>query len=168
MPKGKFWRIPLEDRFMANVEITDGCWFWRGTVQVNGYGTVSLKYIKAHRLSYEIFNGPIPKGLWVCHSCDIKICVNPEHLWLGTVKDNSGDAAKKGLYRPLLGDENPCCKLSEDEVRAIRKELRNGKRVCELGRKYGVRHTAISRIRDGERWGWLDNPNFKQRTATAV
>lgn len=83
-------------------EPNTGCWLWTGAViPVSGYG--QMRYgkgtpKKAHRVSYEIFVGPIPDGLYVCHRCDTPLCVNPDHLFLGTAKDNAQDAMRKGRY----------------------------------------------------------------------
>lgn len=74
------------------------CWEWMGTKNPNGYGRFSSRYFstQAHRASWEIFVGPIPDGLFICHKCDNKSCVNPEHLFLGTQHDNMQDMAQKG------------------------------------------------------------------------
>jgi len=87
-------------RFNAKYYINDtGCWLWRGSDRFN-YGTfyMNRKIHYAHRVSYELFVGQIPRKLMVCHSCDVKSCVNPSHLFLGTQKDNMKDYGLKG-YR---------------------------------------------------------------------
>jgi len=87
------------ERLLSKVEVDDnGCWLWTGSKNKKGYGQVfyNSKLIKAHRFSYEVFKEPIPKGMHVCHSCDIPSCINPDHLWVGTAKDNMIDMGKKG------------------------------------------------------------------------
>ena len=88
-------------RFLMMVDRRpEGCWPWRGTIGANGYGNVRIggKRISAHRLAYEVFCGPIPAGLLVCHRCDHPSCCNPGHLFLGTSKDNSADMLAKGRH----------------------------------------------------------------------
>lgn len=90
---------PLIDRFWSRVNRghPDHCWTWEG-LKSKGYGYLCHEgiYIRAHRLSYEIHNGEIPKGLLICHHCDEPSCVNPVHLFLGTNRDNMIDALRKG------------------------------------------------------------------------
>ena len=91
---------PTEERFWKYVDKGDDCWLWTGTLYRNGYGNLwdpaAGRKVLVHRYSYELHNGPIPDGLMVCHSCDVRHCVNPEHLWVGTASDNLGDMAVKG------------------------------------------------------------------------
>ena len=86
---------PFEDKYIP--EPNSGCWLWIRGVDGGGYGHTNKGY--AHRLAYERYVGPIPKGLLVCHKCDTIICINPDHLFLGTQKDNMADAARKGRLR---------------------------------------------------------------------
>ena len=88
----------LRCRLMSKVLIKESCWEWCGTLMKNGYGKLryETKFLGVHRVSYELHKGKITDNLWVLHTCDNKKCVNPDHLWLGTVKDNSSDAKKKG------------------------------------------------------------------------
>ena len=92
-------------RFLKFVNKTSNCWLWTGGIFKCGYGKFrgpTGKTIYAHRFSYEIHKGEIPKDKWVLHTCDIRLCVNPWHLWLGTRLENMQDASKKGRVHPKL------------------------------------------------------------------
>jgi len=101
-------KTPYE-RMMERVEIKkNGCWIYTGFVNEYGYGRIrnnGFKYL-THRLSFEHFFGSIPEGILVCHKCDIPSCVNPQHLFLGTHKDNFDDALKKGRRNPVEQAKN--------------------------------------------------------------
>jgi hypothetical protein len=92
----------LAERFWGKVERTDTCWLWRGTRTPNGYGQLRVgppwRYALAHRVAYVLHHGPLPPGQVVAHTCDVRHCVNPAHLWLGTQADNLQDMARKGRH----------------------------------------------------------------------
>lgn len=97
--RNKIFRpIPIEIRFWKKVEKTNDCWLWIAGKYPDGYGVFwnGTTYDGAHRISWELHYGEIPKGMLVCHTCDNPPCVNPEHLWIGTKKDNNNDRTKKG------------------------------------------------------------------------
>lgn len=131
-----------------------GCWEWDGILADNGYGriTVGHKHLKAHRYSYELFIGPIPEGLWVLHDCDNRRCVNPEHLYAGTPKENARDMHSRGRAWVRSGAESPAAKLTQKDVDDIRKRLTNGETTRMLGEEYGVHSSTISRLNTRRRW----------------
>lgn len=92
----------IKCRFLSFVDKTDDCWLWNGKRNKAGYGRFSFNrdnlYMAAHRSSFTLFKGEISEGLLICHSCDNPPCVNPDHLWMGTPKDNSQDCIKKGRF----------------------------------------------------------------------
>lgn len=94
-------KLKTEESFWARVHKTEGCWFWESTKNHNGYGIVSRRAgnTLAHRVAWTLTHGEIQDGLYVCHKCDTPPCVNPDHLFLGTQKDNVQDMIKKGRYR---------------------------------------------------------------------
>ena len=154
-------RKTLQERFdkkwKENPET--GCWEWTASTDAYGYGQISSGYKmrKAHRVSYEMFNGPIPEGegyhgTCVCHRCDNRKCVNPKHLFLGTTADNTRDMVEKG--RSPKGDGHPNAKFTPGEVELIRAALDRlpygG--LTFIARWFGVGKSTICSIRKGRRW----------------
>lgn len=132
-----------------------GCWLWIGRYGPRGYGQMrpgrGEREYRAHRLSWEIYRGPIPVGLHVLHKCDVPECVNPEHLFLGTDQDNADDCASKRRHRR--------CGLSMAQVDEIRRRRESGETLMSLAAAYGVAHTTIRGILVGKtRWALEDTP----------
>ena len=140
----------IEDKVVRIPE--GGCWVWMGTTTSRGYGQLISDNKKhyAHRASYEAFVGPIPKGKYVCHSCDNVYCVNPNHLFLGTQKENLRDMASKG--RSTKGEKNARAKLTEDMVRQIKRGIDMGRTDTGLSFAWGVSRQTINNIRNGKVW----------------
>lgn len=134
MPTGVYERTPVSSvyRFLQKIEINEetGCWLWVGSVRNSGgYGNfwADGHHITAHRFSYEFFVESIPKGMQVCHTCDMRRCVNPDHLWLGTNKENNQDMLNKGRH---VSQNKTHCKRGH--VFTVDSQ---GKRQCNLCRK---------------------------------
>lgn len=140
-PEEAFWNY-------AEPEPNTGCWLWHGWVGLKGYGRFLAKGkpYRAHRFSYELHNGPIPQGMFVCHSCDNVWCVNPGHLWVGTVQDNVDDMIRKG--RQAVGVRRGG-KLDDDKVREIRSSVSGD---AELAIRYGVSRRVIHHVRARTKW----------------
>lgn len=113
--------------------------------------------IKAHRVSWELHNGPIPDGLWVLHHCDNPSCVRPDHLYLGDAADNARDRARRarGRENRQNGRANANAKLSEGDVRAILAALQAGATQMAVAERFGVKQAQISRIARRENWHHL-------------
>lgn len=120
-----------------------GCWIFIGSLDTSGYGLIGIggsgNIAKAHRVAYEMACGEIPEGMQICHRCDVRCCVNPHHLFIGTLQDNMDDRDTKGRHVSMPGMTHGMHKLTDDQVRSIKKEYAaGGISQNALGRKYGV------------------------------
>lgn len=143
---------PIESRFWDKVVKTDGCWLWASAKDSFGYPLIKRSdgaQIRAHRLSYEMHKGAIPAGHFVCHKCDNKGCVNPDHLFAGTHQQNMDDMVSKSRAFRHIGEKNYSAKLTPEQVIAIRGESGS---CAKIGKKYGVSEMAISKIRRNITW----------------
>lgn len=146
----------FEERFWPKIIKTDGCWLWVAWVNNHGYGQFfkDNRNQYAHRVSFELSNGPIPDGLLVLHKCDIPACVRPDHLFLGTHKENSRDMVKKGRHNKLgnpgtqwkCDELHPNRKLSDQDVSEIRQRRANGESCTFVARAFGINPTTVSKI----------------------
>lgn len=135
------------------IQKTNGCWDWNGTpMQIWGYGRIKIngRPHKAHRLSYQLFVGDIPDGMLVCHKCDRPICVNPDHLFLGTDLDNQRDCCRKGRHARREGEKHPLAKLSEKDVIFIRGSAESN---TQLAIRFKVAKNTIRAARLRATWG---------------
>jgi len=151
---------PLLARFIKNIDVRgdDECWNWTAGRFSSGYGQfrVGENKVRVHRIAYLARNGDLPryneKGeeLYVCHHCDNKICCNPDHLFLGTSKDNTRDAYIKKRITP--GEGNPNAILRNSQVRLIKKMLSNNIPHRKIAVFFNVSKGAISNISAGNNW----------------
>lgn len=138
----------------SQIELNTGCWLWCGALLETGYPVVSVGGVnlRVHRLSLSLKLGRyLRRKEWACHRCDTPACVNPEHLFAGTARDNSRDSLAKG--RNYIGDKNPRAILSADDVRAIRSQPNAD--VGDLASRYGVTESTIHMIRRRATWKHL-------------
>lgn len=155
---------PVWDKFIEKIDfngsliLTTPCWEWAASKNSKGYGQLGNGFgkapLRAHRLSWELYKGEIPKGLCVCHRCDNPSCVNPEHLFLATHQDNMQDMVNKkrrlkvpDRWRSVKG-ANPIVKLTDDQVRSIRQDTRT---LSVLADVYDVDVSTISKIKNRRR-----------------
>jgi hypothetical protein len=143
----KFTQEIFESHFIPITE--SGCWIWIGGLRENGYGYHAFngKKEQAHRISWEIYKGPIPQGKFVLHKCDVRPCVNPDHLFIGTQKDNIQDCIQKG--RIANGERIGNSLLTEDQVSKIKNDHRSYRVIAK---DFHVEATAIFRIKHGITW----------------
>jgi len=147
------------DKFIP--EPNSGCWLWTARLEKSGYGSMSRggkiaqgsQGIGAHRASWLIHRGPIPRGLFVCHHCDVRACVNPDHLYLGDCKKNLSDAASR--KRMAWGERHGRAKLTAEKVRVIRRMRQHGFLHREIAAEVGVSRGAVTCVLRGVVWGNL-------------
>lgn len=179
----------LQARLLKHVSPVpfSGCWIWTGFVKPNGYGTLTVnrKPAYAHRAAYAVFRGPIPDGMCVCHHCDVRSCINPDHLFLGTQKENLQDMDAKGRRVTALqigaknpmhgrshsdsakllmshakkgifkGEKHPKATVSESLVRAI-KSAKGGMTAKAVAEKFHVSWHVVRNIWSGKSWGFVN------------
>jgi hypothetical protein len=173
---------PIEERLMRRVVKTDSCWLWNGTTTTNGYGLIEpgegSHEKRTHRVAWEIVAGPVPEGLFVLHTCDVRNCVRNDdegtyeldgvpherrgHLWLGTAADNVRDMFVKGRQSPLLGkhhtprqhgEEQRDAKLTDEAVREIRQRyIPKVVTLRMLAEEYGVDISIIWEVVHRKAW----------------
>lgn len=145
-------RARFEEKFRPDPQ--SGCWVWTGRSWFTdgrpyfAYSSRSNKNRQGARAAWLIYRGEIPDGMFVCHHCDNPLCVNPDHLFLGTVKNNKDDSMQKG--RHARGEK--LSKVTEQEVRLIRQWQGT---QAECARTFNITPGAVSRIRSGDVWSWL-------------
>lgn len=144
------------EKFWAKVQITDGCWPWLGHINRNGYGEFHSAGDRrlAHVLAFEEEYSPVPAGLFVCHSCDVRHCVNYEHLFLGTCEDNWNDMREKG--RHAKGEQQADAKVTEEDVAYMRRFRSDGITASAIAQWYGLSLCATARLLSGRTWRHVD------------
>lgn len=141
---------PTKDRLLSKIEIDkNGCWIFTGMLLSGGYGGIWKKgrNVPAHRESYRIFCGELVEDEVVCHKCDVRRCVNPEHFFKGTRADNNRDMREKKRHR--FGEASPLSKVTEETVSFIRSSDMSTSHIAKL---VGLHQSQVSRIRSGKRW----------------
>ena len=155
-------RRPLADRFNKKVQRGGSCWLWTGATMVNGYGVIGVPVALgvhrnklAHRVAWELANGrQVPDGMQVCHRCDVRNCVNPEHLFLGTQKENIADMYAKGRESGcgVRGAKNPSARFDAKTASLIRLLVDCGVSYANLKALFGVSASTLSRLKLRQSW----------------
>ncbi len=152
--------------FWEKVQMSEtGCWLWMAGLNKHGYGKFGIRQscsrsyiatgeLAAHRVSWVLHFGPVPDKLWVLHKCDVRSCVNPAHLWLGTPLDNNRDMMSKGREVRIIGEAHHSAKLTDAQVLEIR-QLRasgDGWTHAKLAAKFGVARSPVRDIVIRKTW----------------
>ena len=162
--------MTIESRFWSKVDKRglNECWLWTGAVcgGANGYGCIKIagRAVRANRVAWEMAYGPVPEGLLVCHSCDTPLCVNVQHLWIGTNAENMEDRNRK--KRNAAGQRHGRTHLTSEDIHAIRAAVGSQKAIAI---KFGIAPSSVSAIRSRKFWSHVpentstDAVNTKER-----
>ena len=147
-------KISILDRFerYCRPDPNSGCWLWAGDWNRDGYGVFRIqrhRHVGAHRVSWTLHRGPIPDGMSILHKCDVRCCVNPDHLYIGDQAKNVNDMMNRGRWGGPTGERHHKAKLSREQVFEIRSRTES---IDVLAPIYGVDRTTIARIRSGRIW----------------
>lgn len=156
-----FWKMIVKNE-------SNGCWEWRGTSHHTGYGIFKRKNVNysPHRFAAELV-ADVPYGMFVCHTCDNKLCCNPAHLFMGTAKDNRMDCKQKGRLVAPKHERNGQAKITKTVVSEIRRVAKSGKHSSrEIGEMFGISQSHTSSIIRGVYWS--DGPCYKTKAARAA
>lgn len=136
----------FEEKFIPVTE--SGCWIWTAYTNADGYGQINAdnRMKKAHRVSWELYNGVIPDSMCICHKCDTPSCVNPNHLFLGTHTENIQDMFLKGRADLKHGSKHGRTELSEEDVISMRKKCNEGTPQQYFADKHGINKGTVSKI----------------------
>jgi hypothetical protein len=149
-------RKTLEEKFWSKVNIQgdDECWLWTGAKWGNGYGLLCLNpsSLLAHRLSWELHYGLVPDGLLVLHKCDVRNCINPKHLYVGTHIDNTRDRVERNRSSRSIGERSGKSKLKSGEVWLIRRLLGAKFSIRSIAKLFKISSNVIWGIKSGKRW----------------
>lgn len=150
----------LEQRFWTKVDKEPDCWLWTASRTEKGYGRIGVPgsrygYILAHRISWLLHVGFIPKGMMILHRCDNPPCVNPDHLFLGTQKDNMSDCREKGRHGNTI--------LTDAQALTIRERFAAGETYAALAKEFGVSKSAIAVVVTARWWKHVGGPIHQPR-----
>jgi hypothetical protein len=141
------WNKTLEELFWPKVDKSGDCWIWTAYRTKQGYGRLKVKTVHqklAHRLAWEFAKGPVPDGLFVLHRCDNPPCVNPDHLFLGTLIDNNLDRARKGRSGTTRACTRPNAKITNEIISAILADTRSNRQIALA---VGVSRASVIRVK---------------------
>lgn len=168
--------LTMREMLERKVIKKEGCWGWKASLTRFGYGEmhigkrgVDYKHVNAHRVAYMVYKGEIPKGRFICHTCDNRSCCNPLHLFIGTPMDNMHDMIKKGRKKVLVGSECPWAKINEETVLEVLELCKSGFNCAEIGKKLNICKKQVSDIKRGRRWGHVgDRTGIKKIKANKI
>jgi len=148
-------KTPAEERFWRYVEKIPfhACWEWVGGKNIFGYGRFNVdgKMQSAHRFSYGLRNPDFDRSLNICHRCDNPGCVNPDHLFAATQKENIADRDRKGRRKMSYGDRHYRSKITSDQAKEI-KALKGKMKQTDIAKKFGINRSNVARIISGKYW----------------